>query len=182
VVTFADTGDSFNRYAYAENNPYHYVDPDGRQALPLPLPPPPVIITGKRPTSDPFVSPVQSSSQQGDPVARKLVEIYNKLTAPSSASPPPDDEDGPNSEYVRKTKGRSVENRSTNVGKNEFKRNLRESGWKESVSKDGQSTIFEKDGARYVVRENARSTGGPTADFYKANSSSIDVKIRLGGN
>ncbi len=29
VVTFADTGDSFNRYAYAENNPYRYVDPDG---------------------------------------------------------------------------------------------------------------------------------------------------------
>jgi hypothetical protein len=31
VVTDANTGSSFNRYAYALNNPYKYVDPDGRQ-------------------------------------------------------------------------------------------------------------------------------------------------------
>jgi RHS repeat-associated protein len=33
---------SFNRYAYANNNPYKYVDPDGRQALPVVRPPPAV--------------------------------------------------------------------------------------------------------------------------------------------
>jgi RHS repeat-associated protein len=94
VTTDEDTGDSFNRYAYAENNPYRYVDPDGRQVLQIPLPPPPptVTITGKRPRSDPFASPVQSSSQQGDPVARKLVEIYNNLTSSSPAAPPPEDD------------------------------------------------------------------------------------------
>jgi RHS repeat-associated protein len=32
VVTDAKTGSHFNRYAYAENNPYRYVDPDGRAA------------------------------------------------------------------------------------------------------------------------------------------------------
>jgi RHS repeat-associated protein len=32
VTTDANTGGSFNRYAYAENNPYKYVDPDGRDA------------------------------------------------------------------------------------------------------------------------------------------------------
>jgi uncharacterized protein RhaS with RHS repeats len=31
VTTDANTGGSFNRYAYANNNPYKYVDPDGRQ-------------------------------------------------------------------------------------------------------------------------------------------------------
>jgi len=31
VVTDANTGGSFNRYAYAANNPYKYIDPDGRQ-------------------------------------------------------------------------------------------------------------------------------------------------------
>jgi hypothetical protein len=31
VTTDANTGGSFNRYAYASNNPYKYVDPDGRQ-------------------------------------------------------------------------------------------------------------------------------------------------------
>ncbi|MGI4719844.1 MAG: RHS repeat-associated core domain-containing protein [Janthinobacterium lividum] len=31
VVTDAETGGSFNRYTYANDNPYKYVDPDGRQ-------------------------------------------------------------------------------------------------------------------------------------------------------
>jgi RHS repeat-associated protein len=31
VTTDANTGGSFNRYAYASNSPYKYVDPDGRQ-------------------------------------------------------------------------------------------------------------------------------------------------------
>jgi RHS repeat-associated protein len=31
VVTDANTGTSFNRYAYAANSPYKYTDPDGRQ-------------------------------------------------------------------------------------------------------------------------------------------------------
>jgi RHS repeat-associated protein len=31
VTTDANSGSSFNRYAYAANNPYKYIDPDGRQ-------------------------------------------------------------------------------------------------------------------------------------------------------
>ncbi len=31
VITDANTGGSFNRYAYAANSPYKYIDPDGRQ-------------------------------------------------------------------------------------------------------------------------------------------------------
>ena len=37
----------FNRYAYGNNNPYAYNDPDGKQALPIRLPPPPPVV---RPT------------------------------------------------------------------------------------------------------------------------------------
>ena len=33
VTTDANSGDSFNRYVYANNNPYSYIDPDGRQAM-----------------------------------------------------------------------------------------------------------------------------------------------------
>jgi hypothetical protein len=33
VVTDASTGSSFNRYAYAANNPYKFIDPDGRNPL-----------------------------------------------------------------------------------------------------------------------------------------------------
>jgi RHS repeat-associated protein len=32
VVTDANTGASFNRYTYANNNPYRYIDPDGRMS------------------------------------------------------------------------------------------------------------------------------------------------------
>lgn len=35
VVADAKTGRSFNRYAYAENNPYRYTDPDGRDTNPV---------------------------------------------------------------------------------------------------------------------------------------------------
>jgi len=31
VITDVKTGGSFNRYAYANNNPYRYIDPDGRE-------------------------------------------------------------------------------------------------------------------------------------------------------
>lgn len=32
VLTDVNSGASFNRYVYANNNPYRYIDPDGRQA------------------------------------------------------------------------------------------------------------------------------------------------------
>lgn len=34
VVTNAKTGSGFNRYVYANNNPFRYVDPDGRESCP----------------------------------------------------------------------------------------------------------------------------------------------------
>jgi RHS repeat-associated protein len=73
-----------------------------------------------------------------------------------------------------------VANRATDVSKAAFEKNLVDSGWLRSVSKDGKAIILEKDGARYILRDGAKSTGGATADFYKAGSQSIDVKIRLG--
>lgn len=33
VLTDSNTGASFNRYVYANNNPYRYIDPDGRQGV-----------------------------------------------------------------------------------------------------------------------------------------------------
>ncbi|GAC42812.1 hypothetical protein [Paenibacillus popilliae] len=71
-------------------------------------------------------------------------------------------------------------NRGTNVTKNEFERNLSTSGWNKSTSKDGKVNIYDRNGAKYAIRDNAKSTSGPTADYYKANSKKIDTKIRLG--
>lgn len=39
VLTHVDTGSSFNRYMYANNSPYKYIDPDGRVAFLIPLAP-----------------------------------------------------------------------------------------------------------------------------------------------
>jgi len=75
--------------------------------------------------------------------------------------------------------GSRYPNRATDVTKASFERNLVDSGWTKSVSQDGKVTILQKDGAKYVLRDGAKSTGGPTADFYKAGSQGIDVKIRL---
>jgi RHS repeat-associated protein len=75
--------------------------------------------------------------------------------------------------------GSRVANRGTDVTKAEFEKNLTESGFVKTVSKDGKATILEKDGSRYVLRDQAKSTGGPTADFYKSGSQSTDLKIRL---
>lgn len=83
------------------------------------------------------------------------------------------------SKYVDITKGGSVANRATDVTREQFERNLTDAGWNRSVSKDGKVTIYEKDGSLYKVRDNAKSTGGPTADFYKSGSDKINLKIRL---
>jgi hypothetical protein len=66
--------------------------------------------------------------------------------------------------------GSRYANRATDVSKAGFEKNLIDSGWARSVSKDGKTIILQKDGAKYVLRDGAKSTGGPTADYYKAGS------------
>ena len=54
----ADNPMMFNRYAYANNNPYKYTDPDGRTAIPFPLTP---IDTGVGPTGVQDLTPEQQT-------------------------------------------------------------------------------------------------------------------------
>jgi RHS repeat-associated protein len=53
VTTDANTGGSFNRYVYANNSPYNYVDPDGRQFFPITMLPPPPLGIPSRPLQNP---------------------------------------------------------------------------------------------------------------------------------
>ena len=76
--------------------------------------------------------------------------------------------------------GSRYANRATDVTKSQFQKNLVDSGFARTVSKDGKVIILPKDGAKYILRDAAKSTGGATADFYKVGSKSIDLKIRLG--
>ena len=90
-----------------------------------------------------------------------------------------DDAGRVSSDYIDITRKGSVPNRATDVPRGEFEDNLLQNGWDRSVSKDGKVTIFEKDGARYTVRDTSRSTGGPSVEYFKPGSSSADLKIRL---
>lgn len=72
VTADEDTGDNFNRYWYANNNPYKFTDPDGREAeenQQLPPPPPPpqqqqiatlTTVTVTAPRAPPISSPTSS--------------------------------------------------------------------------------------------------------------------------
>jgi YD repeat-containing protein len=82
------------------------------------------------------------------------------------------------SEYTDITTGRSMRNIRTDAGKAEFEANLVESGYMQTLSKDGKSDIFTKGESQYTVRDESNS-GYITADV-KSGGANI-AKIRLGG-
>ena len=113
---------------------------------------------------------VNSESNPGGDSSKTIKEQAEVDAAKTGASSLYDDVTRAGSRYA---------NRATDVTKANFEKNLIDSGWARSVSQDGKTIILQRDGAKYVLRDGAKSTGGPTADFYKADSKGIDVKIRL---
>lgn len=89
--------------------------------------------------------------------------------------------ESPSSEYRDITKkGSRVRNVRTNVPREEFEANLDDSGYQPAKVADTNNVVkWEKDGVSYVVRNNAGSTGAPTAEYYPVGSRSFTVKIRL---
>ena len=72
----------------------------------------------------------------------------------------------------------SVRNVATSVTQTEFEQNLTASGF--TAEPVGPGTMYTgPQGEQYFVR-NFSNAGGPTADYYAAGSSSINLKIRLG--
>jgi RHS repeat-associated protein len=65
VTTDEDNGSGFNRYAYASNSPYDYIDPDGRDAE---EPVPQVVVTARRPAPPPPPRPAEPSRLERPPV------------------------------------------------------------------------------------------------------------------
>jgi hypothetical protein len=86
-------------------------------------------------------------------------------------------------DYVDFTaKGSRFRNVQTGVSGSSFEQNLIDAGYKPTVVGSNNNVVsYELNGKRYVVRDAATSTGGPTADFYPAGSASFTLKIRLGG-
>ena len=136
------------------------------------------ITTG--PAASPQVSGVQAASvsPSGD-VRRTSTTFLTRNLATNTA----DDIAGLADDYIDITaKGSRVRNVQTSVSRSSFEQNLIEAGYQPPVVSPGKNVVsYELNGTRYVVRDAATSTGGPTADFYPVGSSSFTLKIRLGG-
>jgi hypothetical protein len=72
-------------------------------------------------------------------------------------------------------------NYKADLSRSEFESALSKLGWTKEPSPDGQVMIYRKGGAKYIVRDDAKSTKGPTADFYHPSGTGkkIDMKLRL---
>jgi hypothetical protein len=80
-------------------------------------------------------------------------------------------------DYINVTRPGSVNNIQTNVTPDEFGQALEENGYTKSVSADGNAVNYTKGDRTYSVYQNARSTGGPTAQV--TIKGDIVAKIRL---
>jgi len=90
------------------------------------------------------------------------------------------EEGGAANSYIDLTSGGSIRNIGTDATNTEFADTLASNGWTSSVSQNGAVQIFQKDGAKYVLREYAESYSGWTADFTPDGSTRATLKIRLG--
>ncbi|HZZ91124.1 MAG TPA: RHS repeat-associated core domain-containing protein [Usitatibacter sp.] len=186
------TAQSFNRYAYANDNPGRYSDPDGRWAQ--------LIVWAARATGAGYAAGVlaDAASQLASlgsvdwsiamtsSAARAGAEsgLFSLAPGPSLGLTVRSVEEaaiaeGRASAYIDSTEGRSVPNRTTNISRDDFEKNLTEAGWEKSVSKDGQAAVFQKDGAKYSLRDFSNE-GSKTAEYTKFGNRKPDLKIRLG--
>jgi RHS repeat-associated protein len=174
---------SFNRYAYANDNPLRFKDLDGR--APTPVDAAFVLIDAVR-VAHAWASGGDVKGAARDlgisaaailipvPAAGALIKAERAAEAVRAA-----EDVAAASKYVDVTRSSSIANRATDVSRESFERNLAEDGWQRTVSRDGKVSILSKDDAKYVVRDNAKSTGGPSADYYRSGSERPDLKIRL---
>lgn len=174
-------------YAYVSNNPLTHTDVLGLQSEEEPsATPPPAVAEVLKELAD---------RQQMD----KEVEQANGPEEPSYAGGYQPGEFGPTGECKRPgsdptvgppngehsgyrdiTLGNSVRNVRTDVGRGAFEQALVDSGYSESVSKDGNVNIYTNGDTTYTTRATSNSTGGPTAEVFQGGQ--LALKIRLGGN
>ena len=188
------TGGNFNRYWYANNNPYTYVDPDGRYAD---------AILEAASIAMGATSAIENASQGNYgaaavdvagvivdsvlvavPIAPGVVgagiqaarQADNAIDAGRAANSV-DDAGRTVSKIEDATRPGSVPNIQTDVSKTEFESNLVNNGFSQSTSKDGKVNVFIKEDQKYTTRNFSESTNGPTAESYSGGE--LTSKIRL---
>jgi RHS repeat-associated protein len=111
VVTDERTGSGFNRYSYAENNPYAYIDPDGRESELIQQ----VFVPGKRlpPLVSPFSSPVKSSRSE-DPLLKPWGGQNAGGAQTGTPGWDPDDDDDPRGRSRTSSRSRTDKSKGKN--------------------------------------------------------------------
>jgi len=158
---------SFNRYVYANNNPYKFVDLDGENAA----------------LAACVAGPVGCGVGIAITIYAGFQAVTGTLDALRNESADDDGDfdevsDGDFSEIEDITEPGSIPNIRTNVPKGKFEDNLVDSGFEQGTSRDGKVKIFTKGNKKFTTRDTARSTGGPSADVFKDGDKKS--KIRLG--
>lgn len=83
VTAYSDPADAFNRYWYANNNPYRFTDPDGRAAKDELKPPPPPVQDMARVTA---IVPESRSGQAASVITLGTVRVVAERAAPAAVS------------------------------------------------------------------------------------------------
>jgi RHS repeat-associated protein len=125
---------------------------------------------------------LRAASAPGHPTVRDLT-VASRHTYYVEAGTTPilvhNSDCGPVSKYEDITRPRArMKNVQTDVGPTEFAKNLEANGW--TRVERGPKVEYQKDGARYFLREEASTYEGWTVDYYRQGSKKPDIKIRLG--
>jgi RHS repeat-associated protein len=177
VTTDANTGGSFNRYAYANNSPYRYIDPDGRQAMAACAAGPLGCIAGALITGAIII--------QGAKAARETTVLIQSRAEPKKA----DNEDASKSDANKAPVPGATGGEKSNTGTRiwdkpgDFGDANRDFDNKNPTNVEGKGNGVRvgtlDDGKRIIVRPGS-SDGRPTVEVQRPDGKRSEDKVRYG--